>query len=111
MGSLTGKNVHKQVGRFTKKLLGAVVDCIDNGEPPPAELRLAWDCKFWGTLPDTGAYYDQDYFLLSRMRALSNVYNAVSKLRNSKGTQIHSLTNNERMILKQLVDMGLLFNG
>ena len=87
-----------------------MVDCIDNGEPPPSDLRLAWDCKYWNTMPEAGAYLDQDYFLLSRMRALSNVYNVVSKLRNMKGTQIHQLTDSDRKLLKMLVDLGLLFS-
>ena len=86
------------------------MDCIDNGEPPPSDLRLAWDCKYWNTMPEAGAYLDQDYFLLSRMRALSNVYNVISKLRNMKGAQIHQLTDSDRTILKMLVDLGLLFS-
>ena len=85
--------------------------CVDEGGTPPAELRLAWDCKYWGTLPDAGAYYEQDYFLLARMRTLDNVYSTVSKLRNARGEQIHKLTESERRLLKFLVDIGLLFNG
>ena len=61
-------------------------------------------------MPEQGAYLDQDYFLLARMRALSNVYNVVSKLRNMKGAQIHQLTDSDRKILKMLVDLGLLFS-
>jgi len=87
-----------------------VVACVDDGESPPSDLRLAWDCKYWNTMPEQGAYLDQDYFLLARMRALSNVYNVVSKLRNMKGAQIHQLTDSDRKILKMLVDLGLLFS-
>ena len=61
-------------------------------------------------MPEQGAYLDQDYFLLARMRALSNVYNVVSKLRNMKGAQIHQLTDSDRKLLKMLVDLGLLFS-
>jgi hypothetical protein len=88
-----------------------VVECVDSDEPPPAELRLAWDCKYWNTMPDAGAYYDQDYFLLMRMRSLSNIYNVMTKLRNAHGAQIHSLTENDRKLLKYIMDLGLIFNG
>lgn len=84
---------------------------MDGDEPPPKELLMAWECDRWRCLPETGGYYEQDYGLMRRMTALSNVYRALSKLRNASGKQIHNLTESERRILKLLVDMGLLFNG
>lgn len=109
MGGDSSPRIHKQVGRNTKKLIAAVVAVIDEGELPPPELRLAWSCQRWNTLPDDGGMYSQDYFLISRMNTFTSIYDAVSKLRNSKGTQIHNLTEAERKTLRYLVDLGLLF--
>ena len=88
-----------------------MVECVDGDGSPPYELRMAWECERWNCLPEDGGYNAQDYFLLRRMTALSNIYNALTHMRNSKGAEIHSLTENERKILKYLVDMGFLFNG
>jgi len=55
--------------------------------------------------------YSQDAYLMQRMNILSNIYDALNKLRNSKGAQIHNLTEGERKTLRHLVDLGLLFNG
>jgi hypothetical protein len=84
---------------------------VDGESPAPPELSLAWQCKRWGCLPDTGAYLDQDYVLLRRMTALSNIYDAYSRYRNLQGTQIHSLSENERRVLRSLKDMGILFGA
>mgnify|MGYP000921731556 CR=1 FL=1 len=111
MGFDTGKSLHQQSRRYTKKLVAAVVAVIDSDGQPPPELRLAWNCQRWGTLPDDGGMYSQDAYLIQRMNILSNIYDALSKLRNSKGAQIHNLTDRERKILRHLVDLGLLFSG
>ena len=55
--------------------------------------------------------HSQDFFLIQRMNILSNIYDTVGKLRNSKGKEIHNLTENERKTLRHLVDLGLLFSG
>ena len=81
---------------------------IDEGTRPPPVLRLAWLCGTYH-LPDDGGVYDQDYETYSRMIAANNVYNVMSKLRNSMGDQIHSLTMEDRKILKRIRDMGLLY--
>lgn len=86
------------------------MDCVDGG-PPPEELLTAWACERWNVLPETGAYYDQDYQLMTRMARLSNIYNAVSRMRNLPGKEIHSLTDGERKILGFLTKLGLLFHG
>lgn len=86
----------------------AVVD--DNGPAPP-ELRLAWMCERWNSLPETGGLYDQDYVTLHLATALSNIYNTISRLRNMHGEQIHSLSDNDRKMLKWLMDEGLIFNA
>lgn len=88
-----------------------MVGCVDDETDPPPELVIAWQCKKWNTLPEQGGYFDQDFVLLQRMSAVSNIYDALNKLRNSHGTAIHRLTENERKILKMLVDLGLIFNG
>ena len=87
-----------------------VATVVENAPPPP-DLVTAWQCDRWGCLPEDGAYYDQDFGLMRRITALSNVYSGVSRLRNSRGEQIHRLTESERTILGALVKEGLLFNG
>lgn len=80
-------------------------------KPPPAELRLAWQCQKWNTLPNDGNLLGQDYLTMHRMTTLSNIQNAVVRIKSLKGKQIHTLTDNERMILRYLMDLGLLFNA
>ena len=46
------------------------------GAPPPPELRLAWDCDRWHTLPQAGGVLDQPAGLLERMRQADAVYTA-----------------------------------
>jgi hypothetical protein len=111
MGINTSALIYQRVGRNTKKLVAAVVSVVDENGSPPPELRLAWNCARWGTLPDDGGMYAQDAYLITRMNILANIYDTVNKLRNSQGKQIHSLTENERKTLRYLVDLGLLFNG
>lgn len=84
--------------------------CVDDDGPPPPELELSWQCKRWSTLPDDGNLYRQDAALMYRMAALSNVYDALSHMRNAYGEEIHTLTNEERAILRVLIDLGLLFH-
>jgi hypothetical protein len=72
---------------------------------------MSWNCERWKTLPDAGGLYDQDYQLMHRMNALTNVYNAVQRIKSLKGTQIHTLTDSERMILRYLMDNRILFNA
>ena len=86
-----------------------MVACVDEGAPPPADLRLAWLCEQWSTLPESGGMYEQDAKVIGRMTSLKNTYHALTRLRNAHGDQIHSLTDNDRYILKSLVDMGLIF--
>lgn len=87
-----------------------MVACVDDGAAPPPELSLAWQCERWSTLPDVGALYQQDARTIALMGALSNVYDTMSKLRNSTGEQIHHLSEAERRTLRKLIDMGLIFN-
>ncbi len=84
---------------------------VDGKTPAPPELQLAWSCERWHCLPDSGAYLDQDYQLMTRITVLLNIYSAYSHYRNSQGKQIHSLSINERRILRYLKDAGILFNG
>lgn len=64
---------------------------VDGKATPPPELQLAWACQKWNSLPDDGAYLDQDYTLMTRMNALMNIYNAMSTMRSAKGDAIHHL--------------------
>lgn len=106
-------------GKDRKKLIEAVIAWINHGsksqeqlgEPPPqipASLKLAFDCKMWDTLPKSGGYLEQEYRMMREMKIAYNVYNAVTKARNSQGAQIHNLTFEERRILKPLVKEGLI---
>ena len=95
-----------KVGR--KKLIEQVVDSVKGDEPPP-ELKIWWMCKELHQAPEAGGMFDQDEKQMNTMRTLDNVYSAVYRYFNLKGEQIHSLTNNERRILRMLKDQGVLF--
>ena len=77
------------------------------GEPPPADLSLAWKCNHWGALPDGGGMYDQRYRTMQNMAVLSNVYETVSYMRNLHGEQIHRLTDAQRRLIRWLIDQGI----
>lgn len=87
------------------------MECVTDDAPPPAELRLAWQCRNWNTLPDDGGLYSQDYITMHLMNTLSAIHNAIIKIKSLKGKQIHSLSDGERSILKMLMDEGLLFHA
>jgi len=88
------------------------VDCAqDEDEPPPVELRLAWMCERWNTLPKDGSLYGQDYKTMHRMLVMSNIYNTVQRFKHLQGKDIHKLTSAERKILRDLKDQGLLFHA
>lgn len=89
----------------------AVVECVTDNAPPPAELSLAWQCQRWHTLPDGGGLYAQDYRTMHMMTVTQNIHDAVVRARSLKGKNIHQLTDNERMILRVLMDNGILFNA
>ena len=74
---------------------------------PPVELDLAWMCGD-GLLPEVGGVMDQDYVTMERMRAARNIYNAVVRLRDAGGANIHQLNNRERRIIRSLRDTGVL---
>jgi hypothetical protein len=50
---------------------------------PPDELRLAFRCQQWGTLPHSGGLFDQPAGLVERMTTAINVYNAVKAWRSA----------------------------
>lgn len=79
--------------------------------PPPLELKLAWQCERWRTLPENGGLMDQDYQLMQRMNALSNVDSAIDSWKNAGGERIHSLSVHTREILGSLLAMGINFNA
>ena len=83
------------------------MQCAQGDGPPPLELRTAWDCGRWNTLPEAGGLYDQDWLLMRRMSALDGVYRTVSRVHGLEGKQIHSLTQTERRTLRWLKDNGL----
>jgi hypothetical protein len=87
----------------------AVVECVIDNAPPPAELSLAWQCDRWHTLPFAGGLYLQDYRTMLLMTVTSNIHHAVSRIRSLKGKDIHRLTEPERRIIRMLMDHGILF--
>ena len=88
-----------------------MVFCAQEGAPPPPELNLAWLCERWVALPDEGGIYDQDAQLISRMTAASNVYKTIVRIGNLHGEQIHNLSNQERDLLNDLRNMGLMYTA
>lgn len=84
-----------------------MVAVVDMDEPPPPELRLAWWCGD-KLMPDSGGLLDQDYELWVKMKTLENVWRTISRLRNLKGEQIHSLSESERKLIAYLLREGIL---
>lgn len=109
MGINASQASHGYAGKHPKKLIEAVVDCIYSDAPPPAELRLAWQCQRWNCLPEVGAYLDQDYYLMTCMTGLANIHSTVSRWTTLQGKRIHTLTDSERKILRTLKDLGVMF--
>lgn len=109
MGGNASQVTHGQSGKHPKKLIQAVVDYAYGEDSPPPELKLSWQCERYHCLPDTGAYLDQDYQLMVRMTALSNINSVISKWKNLQGKDIHSLTDSDRRVLRALKDMGVMF--
>lgn len=108
MGSNTGHRSYQQPEVCPKSLVVAVVEFVDNDEPPPPELELGWLCERWRGLPDSGAVLDQDVRKLHLMGVAMNIENALQTYRNSVGAAIHNLTIPQRKILAVLRDQGLL---
>ena len=84
---------------------------LRDNEPPPAELKIAWSCERWHTLPEAGGLMDQDFGLMQKMVALTNIYSACSTWFNLKGENIHKMSEQTRRILRMLLDNGIQFNG
>lgn len=55
----------------------AAAACADSGGPPPPELKLAWQARTWGKLPEPGGLRDQRAGELERMAAALNVYQTI----------------------------------
>jgi len=54
----------------------AAADYAEGKTTPPDELRLAFRCQQWGTLPCSGGLLDQPAGLVDRMTIAINVYDA-----------------------------------
>jgi hypothetical protein len=87
------------------------VGVVDGEAAAPPELKLGWECERYGCLPDAGGYLDQDYYLVSCMSSLMSIHRAYARYRNSVGAQIHSLSTSDRMILRRLKDMEIIFKA
>jgi hypothetical protein len=84
---------------------------MDSKATPPPELELAWLCGDYH-LPDEGGIMAQNYKQLHLMKALRNIHRTVSKFRSLQGEAVNTdLSNNERLLLGQLQEQGLLKVG
>ena len=55
---------------------------VDDDEPPPEMLSLAWQCKDWQTLPDAGGLFDQSLSVMTEMQTALSTYNAFKVRKN-----------------------------
>ena len=51
---------------------------------------------------------DQEYAMLHKMDVVSNVHDALNRLRGFKGDAIHGMSAGDRRLIKSLRDMGLI---
>lgn len=110
MGQQRRSGAYAAVRASAKKRIAAAVDLADGveGAEAPPELQMAWFCGPYH-LPRDGGMGSQDYDLITKMRILENVYNAVTKMRSLKGDEINTrLSNGERVVLEEVQKMGLL---
>ena len=108
MGGNASLDSHRRLGSGFKKLIEAVVASLDGDEDPPPVLRLSWMSKKYGALPEAGGVMDQEYAMLHRMDIVSNIHDAISRLRGFKGDAIHGMSTGDRRLIKSLRDMGLV---
>jgi hypothetical protein len=69
------------------------------------ELEIAWMCGDHH-LPDSGGILDQDGFLMRKITACRNVYGTLYRMKHLKGADIHKMTDNERKIVRSLMEGG-----
>lgn len=75
---------------------------------PPDELRLAFRCQQWGTLPCTGGLLDQPAGLVERMTIAINVYNSMKAWQQSAARNAKDFVKNNPdtwRIVKMVLDM------
>ena len=63
------------------------------GEAPP-ELRLAFRCQQWNSLPVSGGILDQPAGLVERMTTALNVYNAMKSWKQVDQSKVSEFTRN-----------------
>lgn len=61
-----------------------------------------------GTLPDTGALYDQDARVMKYMGTLGSIYRAVKRIRGAKGEAIHELDEADLETWDKLAKLGVM---
>lgn len=80
MGWRAGKRLRFPDHSNPKKLIVAAGECAQFGpdeHPPPPELKLAWQTREYGVLPEAGGLRDQPAGLLDRMDAAYHTHRAV----------------------------------
>lgn len=79
---------------------------------PPPELKLAWQCKEWNTLPYGGGVLDQPYGLLNKLQELYGVWQAMKMYRESSGeAEFMTKFEIEYEIVKNIRKLREKYNG
>jgi hypothetical protein len=82
------------------------VEAARGGGHPPSDLLLAWWCGD-ARLPEAGGVLEQDYITMRRMTVLKNVYQVVSRMASLQGARIHTMSQDERRMVRYLRDVGV----
>jgi hypothetical protein len=78
-----------------------VVSSVTKGTETPPLLELFWRCQRWGTLPNAGGVYDQDYITMTHMGIVAATYKAV------KARADFKMTPEDERVIISLVQMGI----
>jgi aminoglycoside phosphotransferase (APT) family kinase protein len=78
-----------------------VVSNVTKGTEAPPLLELHWLCQRWGTLPNAGGIFDQDYKTMTQLSVVAATYKAV------KARKIFKMTPEDERVIISLVKMGI----
>ena len=83
--------------------------CAKDGEPPPPELSLMWQCRRFNCLPEAGGYNQQDEATMKRGAIMESIYNFETRWRSMKERDFAKLDEHDRRIFMMLKDMEVKF--
>jgi hypothetical protein len=93
-------------------ILAAAAHARKAENPPPRELKLAWQSKNWGVLPNAGGLRDQRIGELERMAAALNAYNAYSAfLRSNNFVEFHRNHPRQMEIVTRIIELQKAADG